>query len=170
MLDINRESTQVFLRELDNQFHDDRVSVEEGAKIFELSKQKEAQQREFKQKEAQEKAKTEMYRRGNIPTSKALVDGILGVVNSQIKESNKAQAAHFKQLNEIRGLEAKEKGAEQYDKLIGIERERLDYINTMIRQAEAQEDKALLEDYTQKKEEAEAAIELYQSRYKEFTN
>ena len=170
MSDITRESTQVFLRDLEKQFHDDRVSAEDGAKIVELSRQKERQQSEFKAREAQEKAKIEMYRRGNIPTSKALVEGMLDIFNSQIKASNKAQAAHFKQLNEIRDLEAKKEGAEQYDKLIGIERERLDYINNMIRQAEAQEDKALLEDYTQKKEEAEAAIELYQSRYKEFTN
>ena len=167
MSDITRESTQVFLRDLEKQFHDDRVSAEDGAKIVELSRQKERQQSEFKAREAQEKAKIEMYRRGNVPTSKALV---VDIFNSQIKESNKAQAAHFKQLNEIRDLEAKKEGAEQYDKLIGIERERLDYINNMIRQAEAQEDKALLEDYTKRKEETEAAIKTYQERYNEFNS
>lgn len=164
------ESERVFIEGINSQLHNDRVSEEDGRKIVELSRQKEAQQREFKAREAREKAKTEMYAHGNVPTSKAIIDGMLGVFNSQIQESNKRQAAHFAYLNELKGIEEKQEGLKQYDKLLGIERERLDYINTMIRQAESLGNEEQLKEYQAKKEESEAAIKLYQSRYNDFAN
>ena len=164
------ESERVFIEGINSQLHDDRISAEDGKKIVELSKQKERQAFEFKQRQAREKREKEAYMKENIPTSPALVNGLLEVFNSQIQESNKRQEAHFAQLNELKSIEEKQEGLKQYDKLLGIERERLEYINTMIRQAEANGNEEKLKEYQEKKEESEAAIELYQSRYNEFNS
>ena len=165
------ESERIFIEGINKQLHNDRVSEEDGRKIVELSRQKEAQQREFEAREAQEKAKKEAFLRGESPklTEGALKDMLAGV-NNQIQESNERQAAHFAYLNGLKGIEEKQEGLKQYDKLLGIERERLDYINTMIRQAESLGNEEQLKEYQAKKEESEAAIKLYQSRYSEFSN
>lgn len=164
------ESEREFLKDLSKQFHDDRIAEVDINKALEQGKKEEAWEKARKIREYQEKAKIERYRREGLneqerKASEAALMEMLKPINEQINHTKAREAAIMDKIN----LNANnQEGKAQIDRLLEITREKQDYINARIKEAETQGNELLLEEYTQEKADIEKDLEIYLSKYEEY--
>lgn len=166
-----KESTREFLQDLRKQFHDDRIPDDYMSKIAERMTIEEGYKKAAEAARAEKEAREEMYNRGEAPeaegaaAAKALKEVLLPQIKEQIAGTIARETAIADKLNRIG---RSQEGREQVERLLEITRERQDYINGRIKDAEAQGNEALLNEYTQEKADVEKDLEIYLSKYEQF--
>ena len=165
-----RESTREFLADVKAKLHDDRVSEVDMQKALAPHKTFDQWEAERKEKEAQEKAKLERYRHNQYTPeerkkSEEALREMLKPISEQIKHNQVREAAFWDNFNK---RQSNQEGREQIERLLEIAQERNDYINARIKDAEAQGNEFLLEQYTQEKADNDKNLELYRGKYEEY--
>ena len=164
------ESTREFLRELDEKAHHTRLPDEYMQKAVGLGITYEQWQKEHQAKQAQEQARIERYKRGEYTeqerkASEEAMREMLAPIEEQIKKERAKEVSFYEKLNNHK---SNQEGREQVERLLEIARDKDAYLNTMIREAEAQGNDILIEQYTQEKADNDKNIELYRGKYEEY--
>ena len=164
------ESTRECLRDLNKQFHDDRVSAIDLEKAIKQQKQEEQWAQERKAAEAAKKARDLRYQRGDFTESErsAFKEGLrecAKVLGEQTKKSA-AEEAHF--WDNFNRRQAAQEGRGEIERLLEIAEDRNDYLSGRLREAEAQGNEELVAQYTQEKAENDKNLELYRGKYEEY--
>lgn len=166
-----KESTREFIQDIRKQFHDDRIPDDYMSKIAERMTIEEGNKKAAEAARAEKEAREAIHNSGKVTederaaATKALKEVLLPQIREQIAGTIARETAIADKLNRIG---RSQEGREQVERLLEITRERQDYINGRIKEAEAQGNEALLNEYTQEKADVEKDLEIYLSKYEQF--
>ena len=166
---IMLESTRESLKAIDAQIHNDFISGEEMKKAFEYEKQKERWNQESKKAEAKKKAELEKYRRGNFTEEEkaAQANGFRKMLDGINQQLNRNITRESKFWDDFNKHEAAKKEHEEIERLLEIAEDRNDYLKAKLEDAQARDNKTLIEHYNSEISRNDKALELYSSKYKE---
>ena len=164
------ESTREFLKELDEKAHHTIIPDEAMQKAAGLGMTYEQWQKEHQARQAQEKERIQRYKRGEYTEEerKASEDAMremLAPIEEQIKRERAKEASFYDGLNDQKRIL---EGREQIERLLEIAQDRNDYLNIRLKEAEAQGNDILIEQYAQEKADNDKNIELYRGKYEEY--
>lgn len=157
-----------FLHDLSRQYHNDYVSGVDIQKGFESREQERRWEREAQERSSKEKAKAEIYQRGEVPQEdkKAREEGIsalLEALKPGLQSSVKESVDFWEHFNSgIIDKEEKEVG----ERLIEIFEERVEILDWKRRETEAGGNTDLAECYKKEKEATEERLKVYREMLK----
>ena len=174
-----RESMREFLNDLRGQSHDKTAMIIDGmAKVAETApKEKSYEQFEMerKAKEAQEKARLDRLRRGirTPDEERALNEGLksmLGPMREEMEKRRKAEEAKIAVLaDRIQNAAQNPERLKSIEDLLEAETDKSKTLEAKIEEAKTEEDFAAVAKYQAEKKEADKNIEVFRSKYNEYS-
>jgi hypothetical protein len=163
------KSTRESLKAIDAQIHNNFISGEEMKKALEYGKKIERWNQETKRAEAKKKAELEKYRRGNFTEEEkaALENGFRKMLDGINQQLNRNITRESKFWDDFNKHEAAKKEHENVERLLEIAEDRNDYLKAKLEDAQARDNKTLIEHYNSEMSRNDKDLELYRSKYEE---